>query len=641
VGGLAAAILAASVLLSPAFKGVGDEGVGFLVWGLGPTLVALLGITHALVRWQLPPLHAVDCCVAGLAAWGLLGAIWHPAPHIQLVLWTQVGGFVFVYLGARLLQGNTQLQWAVPLLGGVAMLNAVWAGYDAFVLGKPSGAQYIDRNNLAAFLNLSAALVAAWFVSRPEPVRRTGALAYAVPLICLVLLVGSLSTASRAGFGSMVVAILVIAFALSWTETVRARRDVLAAAAALLAGAVAVVILSSALSPGSDTVLGRALLYGMSVQGQLTGRLEIYAAAWRLFLDAPWHGYGLGMFWLRYPAYRLPSDDTTGFHVHNDYLELAIDGGYPVVVMLIALTASAALVFARAVASPPSPRRTAAVVVFGGLLAVATHSMLNFNLYAPPIPWVFGFALAQALSLASGSAAPATPYKSRSSRMMLYGAVSVIVLVMGYSIAASVGGNYNQAARLAYQQGRIEEAIAALHYAQKWSPLDDQPFITEADLLVKLLVVEPGVRDSERVAAARAALDRADAVNPWRPYSRMLRGHLFRLDPGLAAQSRDAPAEAQYLRALALDPYLHEARQALVRLLLDSGRNLQGARLALEGVQRYRPPLEPTREYLVLAAYGYARDGQMPEAIKIAQKVEEMPNGKGFAAQLWQQHGLK
>ncbi len=70
----------------------------------------------------------------------------------------------------------------------------------------------------------------------------------------------------------------------------------------------------------------------------LHNRLPIWQASWQLFVDAPWLGNGLGTFYDLYPSVRTEMT-TGGHHVHNDYLELLIEGGI-VLLMLFCLWGS-------------------------------------------------------------------------------------------------------------------------------------------------------------------------------------------------------------------------------------------------------------------------------------------------------------
>lgn len=58
----------------------------------------------------------------------------------------------------------------------------------------------------------------------------------------------------------------------------------------------------------------------------LNGRLPIWQSSWPLFMEAPWFGNGLGTFRDLYPSVRTELI-TNGNHVHNDYIELLIEGG--------------------------------------------------------------------------------------------------------------------------------------------------------------------------------------------------------------------------------------------------------------------------------------------------------------------------
>ncbi len=71
-------------------------------------------------------------------------------------------------------------------------------------------------------------------------------------------------------------------------------------------------------------------------------RLPLWIAAWRMFLDAPWHGHGVGSFRLLYQAYLQPLPDWVSVDSrlipwsHNLYLELLAELGLPGILAFMA-----------------------------------------------------------------------------------------------------------------------------------------------------------------------------------------------------------------------------------------------------------------------------------------------------------------
>gem|GEM_PF-648976 len=641
---VAGVVFAVAVLGAFFFRGPGDEGSGLVIYSTALVLSAMVAIVFAWKRELPPRVHPVDWGVGLACAWTVIAALWHPALHLQFIAWINVGGFAIAYGAARLL-GPNESAWrvTVPLITAIALANAAWSIYSSLVLGRPSGAQFIDRNNLSAFLNLLLFVVMAWYVLRAQGSPHNRLVFWGAVIACCVLVLGSLATASRGGALGLICAGM-LATSLLWTTFPRNQRSWLLACTILGVVVVAVVltIASAAVSGNQETVLLRTLRYGFSVRGQLVGRNEIWEPSWRLFLDLPWHGAGLGMYWLRFPPYRLPSDISTGFHAHNDYLELAIEGGWPAVALVLSLAIAATGLLWRVVFAQFTPVRTAAILLYCGLSAVAIHSVFNFNLYAMPLPWLTGFALAQFVSLGAGNRI-ARPLRA-GARVAWKSGLGIGALALGllggYGIAAGLGGTHHQMAETAYRQNRYEQALMSLRSAQAWSPLDDSLFIAEADVLVKQLVQEPGGDAAGRIRLARGALDRAERLNQFRPYAHLLRGHLLRLDKTVDPVSQILLAESEYRRAITLDPYFNEGRLALTRLLLDTNRSRDATQITTRALAEARMSADDRLEFLVLASHAYIRAGMVKEALESAKAVEMLPAGKGFLLRFRLQYGL-
>jgi O-antigen ligase len=113
-------------------------------------------------------------------------------------------------------------------------------------------------------------------------------------------------------------------------------------------------------------------------------RASMRADTWRIFLDHPWTGTGLGTLQLVFPAYETHYDGKIVNHTHNDYLEglaeTGIAGG------LCCLWFLGVLVFdsLRRLSQPMGA--FASTVQLSGLIACfgfLTHSLVDFNLHIP------------------------------------------------------------------------------------------------------------------------------------------------------------------------------------------------------------------------------------------------------------------
>jgi O-antigen ligase len=119
-----------------------------------------------------------------------------------------------------------------------------------------------------------------------------------------------------------------------------------------------------------------------SLSSALVERFPIWEAAWPLALRNPFTGLGLGSFGFYYSAVRIEHVTGGGF-AHNDLLQLAIELGFPLAFVFLALI----LVVVRATRKS---NILSAVVLF----TVFAQAMVEFQLYVPPISILVGLALA-------------------------------------------------------------------------------------------------------------------------------------------------------------------------------------------------------------------------------------------------------
>ncbi len=111
----------------------------------------------------------------------------------------------------------------------------------------------------------------------------------------------------------------------------------------------------------------------------LSRRMPIWSTGWEMMQLRPFSGIGIGIFKLVYDHLRV-EHGTSGYFVHNDVMQIAIEMGWP-----------AALVFGVMWLEAVWKLRAVALCV---LLAVLMHSMVEFQFYVPAISILLGVALA-------------------------------------------------------------------------------------------------------------------------------------------------------------------------------------------------------------------------------------------------------
>ncbi|HYX30107.1 MAG TPA: O-antigen ligase family protein [Pyrinomonadaceae bacterium] len=120
-----------------------------------------------------------------------------------------------------------------------------------------------------------------------------------------------------------------------------------------------------------------------------TSRQSIWRSSWELVRHNPISGVGFGTYFLAIPQYEHTAGRLKLEEAHNDYLDLAANGG----VVAVGLAAwFVALVISRArrsLRSSDAYRRAAALGAVAGMLSIAAHSLVDFGLQITGIAVVF------------------------------------------------------------------------------------------------------------------------------------------------------------------------------------------------------------------------------------------------------------
>jgi O-antigen ligase len=236
--------------------------------------------------------------------------------------------------------------------------------------GIPFG-PYVNRNHFAGFAELFIPMSLVPLML--GKVRRERWLL--VGLFAVVSIGALFLAASRGGVISFVaeVAIIVVWMALQRTHT----KQIMAGAAVLAAALLMVSWL------GVKEITQR--FSGMKAMEVASGkRASMRHGTWRIFLDHPWIGTGLGTLQTVYPPYETLYDGRVVNHAHNDYLEAlaetGIAGGLCCALFLGLLLFHSLRQLSR------SKLPFGAVLNLTGLVGCAgflVHSFVDFNVHLP------------------------------------------------------------------------------------------------------------------------------------------------------------------------------------------------------------------------------------------------------------------
>lgn len=384
--------------------------------------------------------------------------------------------------------------------------------------GRGSGT-FICPNHLAGYLEMLLPVALAILVlSRRRALARIFS-AYAA----LMIFVGLCVSISRGGYLAGGLALVFMAGVL--VLKYRGYRKV------VLLGLLVLALLGGAFAYRAEDIQKRFRL--ALVPGQLQnimGRPDLWAAAARMWLDSPWVGVGPAHFDVRFPEYRPETLQTRPYWVHNDYLNILADWGllgFGLVgggVACLVLGGLRAWRYVRregdGLTAKPSDRAALVLGTGTGLLAIALHSFVDFNLQIP----------ANALLAVWLAAILTSHLRFTSNRYWLNPGLAGRLLLSVLALASAAW--FGQQALQRWQEARwtaraekaasFEEQIAALEAAARVEPRN-------AELAARL--GEAWRRASWEggpnwQAAAETALrwfEQAMTLNPWDTFA-MLRG---------------------------------------------------------------------------------------------------------------------
>ncbi len=249
--------------------------------------------------------------------------------------------------------------------------------------GRATGT-YISPNNFSCFLELTMPVTLAFLLAGRVKALTRVFLCYALAVMGAALAV----TFSRGGWVAAGAGIITVLLILLWHPKHR------------LAAFIVLVALSAGLAVFVTNYLSHSIGYIKRVESleygdkiNLEFRAEMWRAAERMWADHFWFGAGPAHYDYRFRQYRPENVQVRPDRAHNDYLNLLADwgttGGLIVAVGILAFGAGLARTWKavrpdeRELGRGMSNRFAFYVGASAALLALAVHSIVDFNLHIP------------------------------------------------------------------------------------------------------------------------------------------------------------------------------------------------------------------------------------------------------------------
>lgn len=569
------------------------------------------------------PINALLVTSLLYVAWLGVTLLWSPVPYISHMMFWWMAVLPLAFWLFIVVPDRDRL-WSY-LSPGVLLIGVLLAAvglWEAWVEGVVPRGPFSDRNLYATTLNLIALATAGYYLKfHGESRLRRFAPWLAAAVVLLVT--ASLATKGRGPAltllgGACLLAILAGPYV--------KRRMVFVAGMVVLS-----FVLADVFAHG--TIVDRlATLIAPSAAG--ASRFVIWRQSWTMLMDHPWFGIGLGMYPLMWPPYRAPSDDSSGYFVHNDYLQIWIEGGLPALILFVALWAFLGWRVIRALRRPDIPPATKVEIagLSAALAAVAAHSLLEFDFYVVTTLLVCGLIIGRLTVLtASPNDRTLVVHVADYIPRLPYRLLTLFVLLMPaiYFARVAIASIETDRANVLMKQGRLVAAEQRLDMAMHVWPASDSIPMTLADLYRSIIAASPTASPEQRaqvVGGARALLDRAIRINPYRADSFAIRAEVMRegarFTPG--DPSTAAMIEADYRQALRLVPRYVFARTRYADWLLANGERERAERVLERGLAYVYAPDMAVVKYYLLAAHLREQGGDTVGARVLSERANAM-----------------
>lgn len=394
-----------------------------------------------------------------------------------------VGGLAAFLAGWACGSGRRRRSALVGSIGlsGVAVTVTV---LGAGAIGKPllaPGFPFLNSNHLAGLLTLASFTMLGLAVRGRGQARLLWLVAFAGAAVVVAL---SLSRAGVAAFLAGAGMFVLLAMRRSAGEQPARRRG----------GALLALGLTGALGLTAFLALDPVLReLGTLRRPGATSKVDLWGPALQIAVDHPLVGVGRGAFESTFPAFKTDPSLVTFTHLENEWIQPAVELGFPAGLLLVGTLAATWVLAAR--------RRDLAwtdVGLLAGTAALALHNLFDFSLELMGVSLPFMAALGL---MARG--AGAIPVRRRWLAVVL----AAVAVVGGGGLAASRLHPANEVAETIEKASSLAEAEQAAREAVWWRPAD---YLPPAAMGIRL--IEEG-----RCAAGVTWLNRAMLLSPTAP----------------------------------------------------------------------------------------------------------------------------
>lgn len=521
--------------------------------------------------------------------------------YLTLYNFFWVGSLIIIFL-IFTLQDDQDKVWH-KIWPGILLLVTLWAVYGLiqhYYLHVATNATFLNRNSLAALINLALIPTVAYFLL-DETKRPWRFLSNKVLSLALILLfLATFIITSRGASVSLVLGFLILLFLLR----TQIKKSQFYSLLIVVCIAFSIYYLSQNIFQISHTGFADRMITLKDTATAGNSRYIIWNSLIPLFENMPWYGIGLGSLWIFWAPFRPANDTSAGFFAHNDYMQITIEAGYPGIILLLSLFVFILLNVKRTLNTDLTKfQRFELVALFSALVTFAAHSFFTYNFYILPLLIIAGLYLGriqQLVSINSINLKTIPALKKYFKPVMYTISLGGIVLILSiYFISISLSSHYNREAKQLMLQHKLQEANVAYLRSQQLAPLMDNPLFSHANLLRrganKLLHVNKQKQANLLLDLALDKLAEAEKRNPLRPQIFHIRGLIYEVE-------QPEKAKHEFEKALKLNPRFLFSRIQLATLLHKEKLLKESIQVLYDGVNYTYPTNKVMLEYMQLFA---------------------------------------
>lgn len=375
---------------------IGDPLTGIIliifVIACSPVIMARYNwLNYPLSKWMLAYL-----------AWLYIATYTSTVPSISMMTFAVLACLPVIYLALTntpsLNNSWTTLSYIFLLLGTASAVLAIWQVYThtSWAVGPLK-----DRNALAALMNLLWFPTVYLFLKDLKKTNKINTILLGIGIF--LMSTALFSTISRGGIATW----LLLQPLLIWSTFKHTQSKKIS----LL---VPIICLSAFLSSSiilNNNVLDRNLSFPTKLSVELNNkngisnshdkstllRVMLLKSTMEIALDNPVFGTGWGTFPNHYPAYRDKDENYSPIlYTHNDYLQLASEGGFVTPIILIGILIGLIKLLIKNLKRIENEAAFESVLLLLGALSVFIHANLNFVFYYTFMGAIAGLYLARA-----------------------------------------------------------------------------------------------------------------------------------------------------------------------------------------------------------------------------------------------------